>query len=244
MNNKLFLEFENYLKNFDLKNEKINEKYKHSYRVYEYVKDIANSLKLSKEDIMLAMTCGLLNDIGRFSQITEYDTTNDLISVDHGDKGYEILLENNYIYKYTEDEEEKEIILYVVKNHNKLDLEEAPNERAKTICNIVRDSTKLDILITKGLEIKDNNFKINKKYIENLKNKKLITNATSMSDIDKIIKYISFIFDINYKRTFEILIEKNTIETKLNLIKEYIDKQEFYELKQELNNYIKERLEC
>ena len=244
MNNKLFLEFDNYVKKFDLQNEKINDKYKHSYRVYEYAKDIANSLKLSKEDIALAMTCGLLNDIGRFSQINDFDTIIDNVSVDHGDRGYNVLKENNYISKYTENEEEKEIILYVTKNHNKMIPEETFDERKKLFCNIIRDSAKLDILMTKGLEIDDNNYKINRKCIEDIKSKKLCNNNSVQSEIDNIIRMLSFIYDINYNRSFEIILENHIVENKIDLIKKYVDNEELDIIKEELISYMKERLEC
>lgn len=245
MNNKLFLEFDNYVKKFDLKNEKIDERYKHSYRVYEYAKIIANSLKLTKEDITLAMMCGLLHDIGRFEQIDKYDELWDY-KIDHGDKGYEVLKENNFISKFTDKEDEQEIILFATKNHNKYNVEETNDERKKLFANIIRDADKLDIMIFQG-KILDEDNKINKKLVEEIKEHKMCNNQNVHSDLDSILKFLSFVFDINYKRSFEILLENNFVENEINILKENVEEENqevVDEVKKIIVNYIKERLEC
>ena len=85
--------FNKYVKGFDLKNKNIMRKFHHTYRVVEHANDIAVSLKLNDDDIVLAKLCALFHDIARFSQITQYNTFIDSKSFDHGDKGYEIVKE-------------------------------------------------------------------------------------------------------------------------------------------------------
>ena len=242
MNNDLFVEFDNYVKKFDILDENINLKYKHSYRVYEYAKDISNSLKLSKNDITLAMKCGLLHDIGRFSQVAEFNTFIDSKSVDHGDRGYDVLLENNFINKFTIDDEEKSIILNSVKNHNKLVVDDNLSEKEKLFTNIVRDADKIDIIMTQVNEINDE--KYNNKLIDDILNRKLCNNSSVNTDVDSLLRLLSFIFDINYKRSIEILVDNNILEEKFKLLEHVVDKDTLKSIKDEINIYIKERLEC
>ena len=58
--------FENYLNDYDRKNEKIKLKIVHTYGVMECSKKIAEDMKLSAEYCEVDMVIGLLHDIGRF----------------------------------------------------------------------------------------------------------------------------------------------------------------------------------
>jgi len=111
-----------YTDNYDLKNEHIKRKQLHSLRVMEISKQIAEGLQLSQEEIELATLIGLLHDIARLEQYTQYGTYKDLESFDHGDYGAEILQKD--IRKYIETEQYDEIIIKAVKNHNKVKKEE------------------------------------------------------------------------------------------------------------------------
>lgn len=67
-------EFEKYVLKFDLQNENIKMKKDHSYRVEKESYNIAKSLELNEEQVQIAKLVGLLHDIGRFEQITQYST--------------------------------------------------------------------------------------------------------------------------------------------------------------------------
>ena len=70
-------EFNKYVSNFDMNINKINRKYYHTYRVVGYMEKLAKSIKLNESDEYLAKVCGLLHDIARFRQATEFQTFND-----------------------------------------------------------------------------------------------------------------------------------------------------------------------
>ena len=91
-------EFLKYTENYDLSDFHIIGKQKHSIRVMELSKKIAEGLKLSEEQIELATLIGLLHDIARFEQYKQYHTFKDAESIDHGDLGVEIL--NKDLHKY------------------------------------------------------------------------------------------------------------------------------------------------
>ena len=66
-------EFAEYVKNYDIKNDKIRLKVEHIERVSQVAKKLATKLELEDEDIKLAELIGLLHDIGRFEQLKRYN---------------------------------------------------------------------------------------------------------------------------------------------------------------------------
>ena len=139
-------EFDRYVNNYDMSQYRIESKYKHSYRVMEICGEIATRLGLPEEEIELAKLIGLLHDIGRFDQWAQYGTYNDLKSFNHGEKGAEILKNNDYIRWYIEDDIYDDIILYAVRNHGVFVIEdEEVDEKLLLFLKIVRDADKIDI---------------------------------------------------------------------------------------------------
>ncbi len=70
--------------NFDLNNEKIMHKVKHTYQVVNNAKYICEDMQLSDADKDLAMVIALLHDIGRFDQAKQINTfREDITSYDH-----------------------------------------------------------------------------------------------------------------------------------------------------------------
>lgn len=139
-------DFIKYTKKFDLENKNIKRKQLHSLRVMKISKQIAEMEKFTDEEIKLAMLIGLLHDIARFKQYTEYKTFHDGESFDHGDVGVEILENDDYINNYTNNEKYKKILKLAIKNHNKLDIEESLTDEEYKYCKLIRDTDKIDIL--------------------------------------------------------------------------------------------------
>lgn len=236
-------EFEKYVEKYDMSNPMIDLKYHHTYRVVNYATKIAESENLSEHDVFLATTAALLHDIARFDQATQFQTFNDKISFDHGDKGYEILLENNYIDKYVSKEEDKDIVLKAVKYHNKKYLEESLTEHEKIIACIVRDSDKLDIMDKQCNEIKDDSKEFNKEAMEEVRNYKLCTNKNVYNDATAILRCLAFVFDLNFKESFKQLYTNNIIQRKFDVLRKNVEENEVIELETILNNYIKNKIE-
>ncbi len=229
--------FEEYVSKFDKNNEKVNHKYNHTYRVVGYAKDIAKSLNLDEKEFNRASVCALFHDLGRFEQVTKYDTYEDSKSIDHGDRSYEILIENNY---------NDEIVQKAVKFHNKKEVPKF-DELTDMHCKLVRDADKVDILIIHGTSVKDNNYRIDDVIINNFKNRELIDNGYGASnDFMYVLRELAFFFDVNFKRSMEIILENDLLNKKLNLIRSDINKEQVNIIEKELKEFIKERfdIEC
>lgn len=217
-------EFEKYVNNYDLSNEKINRKYYHSLRVMENAGKIAENINLSYEQIELAKLIGLLHDIGRFEQAKIYNNFRDHETIDHGDLGTQILQESNYIRNFIEDDKYDNIILKSVQNHNKFQIDTNLSEQELLHTKIVRDADKLDIFY-EGSEIfwskkeeieKINDSQITPEIWAEFKQKKLVDRAKTKTPADGIINFISFIYDLNYEYTYKEIQNKNYISKILN----------------------------
>ena len=137
-------EFLKYTENYDLENESIKRKQLHSLRVMRISKEIASGLNLNDDEKQIATLIGLLHDIARFEQYTQYKTFRDKDSIDHGDLGAKILEKD--IRKYIETDKYDEIIIKAVKNHNKYSIEEGLTEKELLFAKLIRDADKIDIL--------------------------------------------------------------------------------------------------
>ena len=226
--------FNNYYEKFDSSLSGVSYKYKHTMRVVDFCEQIAKSLNLSNEDIELAKVCGLYHDIARFKQWQEFNTFEDKISFDHGDEGYNILKELGI---------NDEIILASTKWHNKYAVEDVDN-RTLLFCNITRDADKIDILLDQDRECNDEVYDVPRDVIESLKNKQLTRNknAREVSRTTSILRCIGFIFDINFKKSFEIIKESNVVNKKFDVILEKFDEEEIKEIREICNKYIDERV--
>lgn len=210
-------EFLKYVDNFDLNDEKIERKKYHSMRVKEISKEIAEDLKLSKEYVNLAMVIGLLHDIGRFEQEKQYNTFIDARSFDHGDYGANLLEKN--IHNYIDDNRYNNIIIQAVKNHNKPQIDSSLKGDELLFSKIVRDADKLDIMYESinmfyvGKEELISTLTVSDYSYNFIKEGKLIVNLDDIkfNNLDRIIRTIAFIFDLNFRKSFEIVKENNYI---------------------------------
>lgn len=221
-------EFLKYTENYDLTNENIRRKQWHSIRVMNISKQIAVELNLSDDQIQIAALIGLLHDIARFEQYTQYQTYNDNRSFDHGDYGVEIL--NKDMRKYIKTDKYDKLIKIAIKNHNKFEIEEGLNEEESLFAKIIRDADKIDILYEavsmfwNGEEKDINNTEISSKVMEKIEERELIKRDKNKAfcGIDKVMSVLAFIFDINYKPSFKIIKENDYIN-------KIIDRFEFKE---------------
>lgn len=247
-------EFLKYTEKFDFEKEGIKRKQLHSLRVMEESKKVAKALKLNKEEIELAELIGLLHDIGRFEQYNrENEQCNEML-LDHANLGVEVLVKDDYIKKYIDDKHYIPIILKAIKNHNKLKIEDDLNEEELLYAKIIRDADKLDIFY-EGVEIywntkkeKENieNSKISSKIEEQLKNEKQVKKLGNEKNdtVDSLLMLLSYIYDINFRETLEIIDKENYVNKILNRFdfKDEKTKEQIEELKEILLKFIKTSL--
>lgn len=245
--------FINYTKQFDLENIRLKQKQKHSLRVRDISKKIAKNLKLEDKDIQLATLIGLLHDIGRFEQFTEYGTFRDRESVDHGDLGVEILKKDNYIGEYVESEDDINIIFLAIKNHNKYQIETGLNDRENQFCKIIRDADKIDIFYETSeifytkKEIEEiEQSEITDEILVKMYEKKPINRnqLKKKGKLTQVLVMLAFLFDMNYIASYEIIYQEDYINKIFQrfYFKDKHTKMEMQKIQAFLNQYIKDKI--
>lgn len=242
-------EFMIYTKPYIAISDKCALKIDHTLRVVKLCEEIAKSLNFSDEEVNVAKMIGLLHDIGRFEQWKKYQTFNDLASADHAHLGVEILTANNYIRNYYTDSKYDNIVLSAIAFHNKYKLPNGLSEKEKLFSKIIRDADKLDILYlyTIGhININTEEQKMTDKIYSDLISGKEIRREDKRNKADNLSISLGFIFDINFKKSLEILKDENYLNKEIDIYinktnnKEFISQLE--EIRKTINNDIEKRL--
>lgn len=252
---KASMAFSEYVKPYDITNEKIELKIKHTFRTVEVAKRIAEDLSLNEEQILLAQLIALLHDVGRFEQVRIYNTFKDRDSIDHANLGVKILFEDGIIRSFIEDTKYDDIIYKAVKNHNKFKIQDGLSQEELLQARIVRDADKTDIL---GMLVSDIEKNENILYDYEELSKQIVTPQVmkkfehyeqadrnySKNEMDDYINMISFIFDYNFITGLKVILKNNYVERIMKPICICEDTKEQMEKIIEIaNKYINERIE-
>ena len=225
--------FEDFVKNYDLTIPQLNEKHGHTYRVLGYAKEIAKSLDFNEEDVNKACICGLFHDLGRFPQFSEFHTFHDRDSFDHGDKSYEILKELNY---------NDNIVLNAVKYHNKYKIADDLTDREKVFANITRDADKIDIILMQTTDEYKENYKITDELMNYFKNGNLVPNNFDDTTTINRLRCLAFMFDVNFKKSYEIIKESNIVNKIADVIYNATGEKKIFEIRDIINERIEEHV--
>lgn len=247
--------FKEYVSKYDVLDSRIKLKIIHINHVSENSKQIAKFLDLSKEEQDLAELIGLLHDIGRFEQLRIYGTFSDKVSINHAEKGVEILFKDNIIRNFIEDTTYDDIIYKAVKNHNLLKIEENLLSKEELLhSKIIRDADKLDIfrvfLESKledcvHLETEDVSKEIlSEEYFEDFSKQKLLLYANIKTNMDFMVACLSYIYDFNFVDTLKIVKEKDYINKIIKKIdaKDPYTKEKLDEIGVMAMNFINKRI--
>ena len=91
-------------------------KLEHSTRVAAEMRMLSAELGWQDSNRNAAEALGLLHDIGRFSQFDEYNTFSDTASVDHGERGWNVIRQAEWLSQTPVTE--RHILLDGVRYHN------------------------------------------------------------------------------------------------------------------------------
>ena len=217
-------QFISYVKQFDLKDKAILNKFHHTFRVMEYAMEIATSLKLNEEEIQIAGIIGLLHDIGRFEQAKKYHTFIDKNSINHGEYGVKILFEDGLIRKFINTDKYDKIIRIAILNHNKAEIEKGLTKEEILHAKIIRDADKTDIFYTLTIGDKkviwekedlSNDIITDEIYKEFLEDK-VIDYKKRQTSADILVSHFAHVYDFNFERSLQIIRENNYLEKLYN----------------------------
>lgn len=211
--------FKQYTSGYDMSIMEISLKYHHSFAVMDLMGELAFRLDLDREKIELAKLIGLLHDIGRFEQFTKYNTLDDSMS-DHADESIIYLFDEGHIRDFIDDNKNDEIIKTAIKYHNKLEIPEEISGDELLFTKMIRDMDKVDIY--KQLAVHYNYVfnadEVTAEVLELFKNEKCIPNDSTANSSKRILIRLSFIFDINFNESFDILVSSDNFDLFLSMI--------------------------
>lgn len=124
-------------------NANLRLKQEHTARTCEEITRLAHELALNDNEVRIAELTALFHDVGRFPQFAQYRTFNDSRSIDHGQKGVEVLCEEGVLDSLPA--EERQWVQTAVGLHNRKSLPTALKGRALLFTKLIRDADKIDI---------------------------------------------------------------------------------------------------
>jgi len=224
---KVIEEFNKYTSSFDKTNKAINLKYNHSFAVMDLMAELGFRLDLTKEQIELARVIGLLHDIGRFNQLKNTNSFDDNV-LDHGEEGVKYLFDEGHIRDFIDDSKYDEIIKKAIKYHNYLSIPDGLSDEELLFTKMIRDMDKVDIYKQEAInyELVFKADEVTEKVLIDFKDEKQIDKNTRKTKTDDLLLMLSFIFDINFEESFDILVGTDNFDLFLSMVNvdEYSEK--------------------
>lgn len=224
--------FNNYCDSFKelTDNQQLNFRIKkeHSLRVAEMALSISKKLDWTEEEQQTSFLVGLVHDIDRFSQLVEFDTFSDDKSFDHAENAVSILKEENLFEVLKV--ENKETVFAAILNHNKFKIQDGLTGQELLHAKLLRDADKVDILKVLTEYYSKRNGIANHTLTWDLPKGAVVSPAVAKevlagkmvikkniaSEIDIKIMQLSWVFDVNFRPTFEYLMKNRYLENVYN----------------------------
>ena len=242
--------FDEYVSGYDINNTKIFLKSEHTYHVAENAEIIAKSLFGAQTSIDFAWFLGMLHDIGRFEQVTRFDTFNDSVSVDHAEFGADLLFKEGLIQKFlTADDLENQKYLSLaetsIRLHNKLTLTTGLDEETECFCHLLRDADKTDIFRvlveippekrTGGFEGIPGQIGARDDVMQYVYQHSCVPRMTKRTTFEAFIAQCCMAFELHFDKTKSLVENQGYLERYLNRVPENdVEEKQIQILKEEL----------
>lgn len=212
--------FQTYLASYDHTDDKVRLKIVHTYGVVRQSGEIARRMHLSKEDCELAQLIALLHDIGRFEQLKRFNSF-EPDTMDHAAYGVKVLFEEGMIRQFIEEDTYDALIRTAIARHSDYRLDEISDERTFLHARIIRDADKLDncrvklnddlMTFMEATAEEIGSQDISPAIYETVFRNECILSADRRTKMDYWVSYIAYFFDINFRESFDIIIENDYI---------------------------------
>lgn len=211
-----YLDDENDQRNISLKET-------HTHHVRENIIALARGESLDANGVKIAEAVGLFHDVGRFPQYSKYRTFSDAISVNHGLLGATVLQEQRLLERLPEPE--RDIIIGAVKFHNAFAIADIADARTILFLKLVRDADKLDIwrVFIEYYEAPENERAgavalglpdlptCSPEIFSSIHKREVVSLAGLKTLNDFKLLQLSWIFDLNFRTSFRLLLERDYI---------------------------------
>lgn len=224
--------FNNYFNSFNELTESqrlnFNIKKEHSLRVADIALSLSDKLEWTDDERQIAFLIGLLHDIGRFSQLVEFDTFNDEKSGDHAEIAVKILKGESLFEDLNI--ANKELVFAAILNHNKFKIQDGLTGQELMHAKLIRDADKMDIfkVFTESYLKRSGNANhaltwelpkgtaVAPAVAKEVLAGKIVSRKNVVSEIDVKILQLSWVYDLNFRPTFEYLVKNRYLESVYN----------------------------
>ena len=210
----------------------------HTRRVCQAILDVGKSLDLSPAELRLAEAIALLHDVGRFEQYHVYQTYVDSKSEDHAKLGIRVLEKHNILTEI--DESESSIIRCSILYHNRLMIPEIQDKPCLFYSRLIRDADKLDVykVVTDYYQVAHKEYnetiqldlpdrpEITESVVKDIRDKQVVHKDYLRTLNDFKLLQMGWIYDMHFKRSFEIVRERRYLDLILQSMPDHPDIQE------------------
>jgi putative nucleotidyltransferase with HDIG domain len=203
-------------------------KREHSLRVADIAILLSDKLEWIDEEKQIAFLVGLLHDIGRFSQIVEFDTLSDDKSIDHAENAVKILKQENLFEVLNIGN--KELVFAAILNHNKFKISDGLTGQELLHAKLIRDADKMDIfrVLTEYYLKRSGKFNhmltwelpkgtvVSPSVAKEVLSGKMVSKKNVASEIDVKIMQLSWVYDLNFRPTFDYLVKNRFLDSVYN----------------------------
>lgn len=246
--NRRFREYVNSLGTHDnFVQEHLDLKVEHTFRVADNIFEIARNTGLPDVDVQVAGIIALVHDIGRFKQFIKYRTFDDSLSANHAELGVDLLEKTCFLKEL--DLELKWMIYAVIMNHNVARLNTFLDKKTYQFAALIRDADKVDIwyiltmrdVVNKILkdQPQDEAYSVPLYILESYRKGIIVPYATTMNDY-RLLR-LSWIYDMNFPATFELILKRGYIDAILAKIPSSKEKDEIAGI---IYGYVKQKAEA
>lgn len=244
--------FQDYVKDYNIEDEKIRLKVEHTYRVSELCERIAKESGFTDDEVDIAWLTGLLHDVGRFEQVRIYGTFIDADSIDHAQFGADILFKEGRIRDYIEDTSEDELLEKAISTHSAYRIPEDYTQREQRFAHLLRDADKIDILkvniifpleeiynvTTKELR----EAKITEEVVQAFYEEHAVLRSLKKTPVDHVVGHISLMYELVYPVSYRIVEEQGYLDKLMDFESECEETRErFVMMKEKMREYLVRR---
>jgi hypothetical protein len=195
----------------------------HSTRVADNARQLAEGLGWNPEEINGAEALGWLHDAGRFSQFAEFGTFMDSASINHGERGREIIRASEILCAL--DLEEQAALLNGIRYHNARTEPDHLSEESRRFLKLIRDADKLDIYRIVLDSVERDGFQelpgmlphvrldapVSPEVLCEIRKHRSCSIEVVRSLADYLLLELCWIYDLNYPASLRIVFERNII---------------------------------
>ena len=196
----------------------------HTRRVCRNARMLANKLKLSDADALIAEVTALFHDVGRFKQYRIYQTFKDADSENHAALSVAEIKRNSFLDGLSE--ADAALVLQCIELHNAVEIPDYLSDRERFFLQLLRDADKLDIwkVFTEYYENKakaatdsvslglPDSEKYSEKALAAVCERKVVRMPEMKTLNDFKLLQISWVYDINFAPTMAAMLEKGYID--------------------------------